>query len=335
VIPVSAPDALLADGRALAAAGSWRELHMVLRARATEVATSPALITLYTEALLRTGSPRDARAWLLAHEGTVVLSGDRSAVRRVANLSGAANFELGELDDAAASFERALELARADGDDLLIARATNNLAVIANIRGRHEEALSLYALALPAYQRLGNANGLAESYHNMAITFRDLRQLVRADEHELRAIEFARQATNDHLVAIALVGRAELSFRRGDVAFAEVAALRAARDFAAMSDPAREADALRLCGAARLALRKFPEAREALDSAVRLAAMHGNALIEAESRRARAELGAATGSWDEALSDAERAAALFARLEARAEHAAMEEWISVRRRSMN
>jgi cytochrome c553 len=33
--------------------------------------------------------------------------------------------------------------------------------------------------------------------------------------------------------------------------------------------------------------------------------------------------------------DAERAAALFARLEARAEHAAMEEWISVRRRSMN
>ncbi len=311
---MSASDSLLSTSRALAAAGSWTELVTLLRARMAEARTSPALITLYTEALLRTGSPRDARTWLGEHESTVVLSGDRAATRRVANLCGAADVELGALEDAARSFERALELARADEDDLLVARATNNLAVLANIRGRHEEALGLYAVALPAYQRLGNPNGLAESYHNIAITFRDMRELEWADEHERREIEFARQAENDHLVAIALVGRAELSFRRGDAALAEVTALRAARELAAIPDRSREADALRLCGAARLALGKLGEARKVLDSAVHLAEVHGSALIEAECRRTRAQHSAATGAWEDALADAERAAEILDRL---------------------
>lgn len=313
---MSASESLLAASRALAATGSWTELVKLLRARMAEVRTSPALITLYTEALLRTGSPRDARAWLGEHEGTVVLSGDRASMRRAANLCGAADVELGALEDAARSFERALELARTDEDDLLVARATNNLAVLANIRGQHEEALGLYAVAVPAYQRLGNPNGLAESYHNIAITFRDMRELEWADEHERRAIEFARQASNNHLVAIALVGRAELSFRRGDAALAEVTALRAARDLAAIPDRSREADALRLCGAARLALGKLREAREVLDSAVSLAEVHGSALIEAECLRTRAEHSAATGAWPKAIADAERAAEIFRRLKA-------------------
>ena len=328
---MSASDSLIATSRALAASGSWTELCTLLRAHIADVRTSPALITLYTEALLRTGSPRDARTWLGEHESTVVLSGDRASMRRAANLCGAADVELGALDDAARSFARALELARADEDDLLVARATNNLAVLANIRGQHQEALGLYAAAVPAYQRLGNPNGLAESYHNIAITFRDMRELEWADEHERRAIEFARQAANDHLVAIALVGRAELSFRRGDAALAEVTALRAARDLAAIPDRSREADALRLCGAARLALGKLAQAREALDAAVQLAEVHGSALIEAECRRTRAQHAAATDAWTDALADAERAAEIFARLHATAEHEAVRAEIEVYR----
>jgi tetratricopeptide (TPR) repeat protein len=325
---VSAPESLVTESRALAASGAWVELSALLRRREPEARTSSTLITLFTEALLRTGQPRDALAWIHAHESAVVLSGDRPAVRSAANLRGAAHVELGELDAAAASFEHALELARGDGDDLLVARATNNLAVLANIRGRHEEALGLYAVTLPAYQRLGDANGLALSYHNVAIAYRHLEQLDWADEHERRAIEFARQAANDHLVALARVGRAEVSLRRGDAALAEVTASRAARDLAAVPDPSRQADALRLCGVARLVLGRMDDAREALDAAVALASAHGSALIEAECLRARAELSGATGAWADALRDAGQAAEIFERLGNVAEGETMKAWIA-------
>jgi tetratricopeptide (TPR) repeat protein len=328
---MSVTDALLSDSRALAAAGSWSELSALLRQREPETRSSPTLITLFTEAMLRTGRPRDALAWMRDYESTVVLSGDRSALRRAANLLGAAHVELGDLEAARASFERALDLAKDDGDDLLIARATNNLAVLANIRGQHEEALGLYAVTVSAYQRLGNANGLAESYHNVAIAYRHLEQLDWADEHERRAIEFARQAANNHLVALALVGRAEVSLRRGDAALAEVTAARAARDLAAIPDLSRQADALRLCGVARLEMGRTADAREVLDTAVHLASTHGSALIEAECRRARAELLGSTGAWGDALFDAREAADIYARLGNAAEHAATDAWIEANR----
>ena len=317
-----APDSLLAACRALAARGAWEDVCAKLRPRLAETRALPALATMFTEALLRSRNPREARAWLCECESDLVLAGDRAAIRRAANLSGAANLELGELAEATSAFERALELARDDGDDLLIARATNNLAVIANIQGRHEEALRLYAHALPAYQRLGNAKGLAESYHNMAITFRDLRQLDSADEHEQRALEFARQAANAELVGMALVGRAELSFRRGDVALAEATASRVARDLSDGRDIARQGDALRLCGAARLAMGKLEAAGVVLDQAVQLASDHGNALLEAESRCVRAELGERIGELRAALNDAQVAVEIFTRLAAGADREA-------------
>ena len=324
---VMSAEVLLSQCRTLAADGSWSELCTVASEHLAAAKTSPTLITLYAEALLRTGNPRTARRWLDEQDTTLVISGDRAAIRRAVNFAGAASFEQSDLDNAKTAFERALELGRIDGDDLLVARATNNLAVISTIRGRHDEALGLYAIALPAYQRLGNVNGLAESYHNAAIALRKLRQLQSADEHEQRAAEFARQAGNKHLVALILVGRAEISLLRGDAAMAEATASRAAKELAAVHDPSRQADAIRLCGAARLALGKLVEACEALNLAVDLAMEHGNTLIEAESRWTRAQTSMALGHISAALTDAERSATYFEKLNAPAELATVKDWL--------
>lgn len=321
-------EALLSECRSLAANGLWEELRSVASARLADATASPTLITLYAEALLRTGNPRTARSWLDEQDTKLVSSGDRAAIRRAVNFAGAASFEQSDLDNAKLAFERALELGRIDGDDLLVARATNNLAVISTIRGRHDEALGLYALALPAYQRLGNVNGLAESYHNAAIALRKLRQLQAADEHEQRAAEFARQVGNEHLVALTLVGRAEISLLRGDAAMAEATAFRAAKELAAVPDPSRQADAIRLGGAARLALGKLAEACEALNIAVALAMQHGNTLIEAESRWTRAQTSMALGHVSAALADAERAATYFEKLNAPSELATVTGWLT-------
>jgi hypothetical protein len=253
--------------------------------------------------------------------------GDRAALRRAVNLLGAAQFDLGELGEAEPSFERALELGREDGDDLLVARATNNLGMIANIRGQHDRALSLYALAVTAYQRLGHTMGLAESYHNMAITFRDMKLLERADECERRAIEFAREAGNARLFALARLGRAEISLRNGDAPLAGAAARRAAADFAAIPDPIQQADALRLVGAAGLAQGNIAVARGALEAALVLARAHGDALHEAETLQVRAELGMVTGDIVGARDDARIAMGIFERLDAVHERDALARWI--------
>ena len=314
-----APDPLLTTARAQAAAGAWPEVCASLAREAEATRARPELATLMGEALLRTGSTRDARSWL---SGVLPqLEGGRNApaLRKAVNLAGAAAFELGELDDAEAMFERALELARRDNDDLTAARATNNLGAIADMRGRRDSALALYQLAIPAYQRLGHPLGLAESYHNMAITLRGASQLDGADEYERRAIEFAREAASPRLAAMAQVGRAEVCLARGDARMAAAQARRAARDFANVPDPVREADALRLTGVALLSIGDHHEARNAIERALSLAHTHGSALVEAESLRARAQLRTATGDTVGARADDDAAGVIFTRLQVRDE----------------
>ncbi|HEX6536795.1 MAG TPA: tetratricopeptide repeat protein [Gemmatimonadaceae bacterium] len=315
---------LLSTARALAARGAWEEVRALLAAAQGPAPGSAEPALLLAEARLRLGEPAGALALLDQSIPALVRAGDRPAYRRAVNLQGAARFELGDLAGAEESFARALELGNVEGDALLVARATNNLGAIANIRGRREAALTLYQLAVPAYQRIGSAVGLAESYHNMAITYRDARQLERADEYESRAIEFAREAGSARLLAMARAGRAELSLLRGDARLADAGASMAAQEYGAIPDPVGEADALRLVGAARAARGEVENALRALDRALGLAHEHGSVLIEAEALRTRAELHRAVGRSAEARADADAARAIFDRLGADEERDAVE-----------
>ncbi len=252
--------------------------------------------------------------------------GEGGTYRRAVNMLGAAQFELGELGQAATTFGRALELASEAGDALILGRATNNLGMLANIAGRREEALTRYQLAIPAYQRVGHLSGLAETCHNLAITYRDLGELEQADRHERRAIAYAREAGNPRLLAMAQVGRGDLALRRGEAAVADATARLAAEAYRRIPDHLGEADALRLAGAARTLLRAPGAAREALDRAVVLAAEHGSPLIEAEAREARARLAAAEGMWDAAAADVTAALGLYEGLGADEPGAALRRW---------
>ncbi|MEP7345368.1 MAG: tetratricopeptide repeat protein [Gemmatimonadaceae bacterium] len=318
---------LVAQARSLRSRGEWAEVCVLLEGETGSVGESLELSLILAEAWMRTGRPAEARR--LLRDALLDVEGydPDSALRSAVNLCGAAHFELGELAEAVSAFERALELSTDAADDLVAARATNNLALIANIHGEHDEALARYRTAIPMYQRLGNPVGLAESFHNMAITYRDLNQLEEADEHELRAIEFARQVENERLVAIALVGRAEVALRRGDASMAEATALRAADDFLDNRDPARRADALRLAGVARMARGRHTGARELVEAAVALAHSCGATLIEAECLRARGELSVVDGDRDAAIADAIAAIELFTQLGAQGERDALEAWV--------
>jgi len=315
---------VIATARAKAAAGAWPDvIRMLADASATP---APEAVVLLSEAYLRTGQPRAAEEWLRPRLEGVDRGGDRSAGRRALNLYGVAAFELGHLEDAEGAFSRALELARTDGDDLLIARAMNNLGQIANVRGAHESALTSYQLALPVYQRLGNQRGLAETYHNMAITYRDLGQLQRADECERRTMEYARELPHPRLVALAQAGRAEATLQSGDAALALAGARRAAEEFAGLGDPAGEADAWRIQGLAAASLGRYPEALEAVRKAITLADRHMNPVIEGEARRALAEIALLSGDGVTARREVDLAAKLLERAGAKGAAERVREW---------
>ena len=321
-------DSILARARASADAGAWGEVLALLEPRAATCQRDGASALLYGEALIYTGNERKAVHWLRGTAPRLGEAGDKAAQRRAVNMIGAACLALGELDDASGEFVRARDLATQAQDLLVLARATNNLGAIANMQGDHEQALSHYRLALPTFQRLGQRRGLASSYHNLAITYRDLGELEEADEHELRAIEHATDGGVPRLAAMGRVGRAEVALRRGDAAFAESTARIARDEFARLGDPQNEADASRLIGAACTAQRRFAEALEAFDRALEIARARGHALNEAETLRDRAELYMAQGQLASARDDARSAIALFDRLGATRERDALRKRIN-------
>lgn len=318
---------LRARAQRLAAAGAWPDAGALLLENAPRIRQHPECATLLAESLVRTGRAREARGWLDEVLPVIEASEDRASLRRATVLNGAAHFELGELDSARRAFSDALELARADADDSLVARAMNNLGAIANIEGDWTGALTLYHLAISAHQRLGDTRGLAECFHNMAITIRDLGRFEEADELEQRSAEFARDAKQPILVSIARLGRAELALRRGDATLAEAGARRVAQEFGAAGEFVREADAQRLAGVACTVAGKYREARALLNFAVERSQLHGAILNLAEALRSRAELLAATSEPMAALDDARAALGLFGQLHATEDTAALLRWM--------
>lgn len=326
-----AMDALRLESRRLADAGSWAQVTALLADSESAVRDHPECATLFGEALLKVGRAREASFWFAALLRRLESSPDRATLRRAALLAGHAHLEVGEMQAARRAFERGFDIARLDGDDIVAARAMNNLGIVANIEGRHEDALALYHLTLSVWQRLGSSRGMAECYHNMAITYRDLGRLDDADEFERKSVEFAHDAANERLAALARLGRAELALRRGDAALAEVSARRVAVGFARLGDPVREADALRLAGVACTAQGKYAAADELIERALTAMHAHGAVLNEAEAWRARAELRAATGDIHAAVWDARRAMDLFASLKALRETRDLAQWIATLR----
>jgi len=304
-------DLLRANAAAHAASSEWIVLRHLLTQHEAIAAADAQLATLRAEAELRTGRPREAHQWIARVLSTIEQSGDRHSRRRALNLRAVAALELGELEEAQQTFVAVLELAYNDGDELLTARVLNNLGALADMRDRLDDAVTAYEQAIPAYQRLGDARGLAETHHNLAMSFRHHGQTREAEDHERQAIGYAREARHTTLESLARLGMAELKLAAGDAPLAEAMARHAADRFVTCGDGLREADAFRVVAAACLAQHKLGAADDALRHACQLAVARGARLLEAELRQLASELYLAVGRTDVAREAADQAAQLF------------------------
>jgi tetratricopeptide (TPR) repeat protein len=282
------PVSLRNRASALVADGDWIALWELLRNESTPVLLEdPRLAYHAAEALYHTGRMDELAEYADAYERAARDAADLAGTMKALNLGGIAAFELGRTKDAEARFDLLMELAEAEYDREMLARAANNLGALSNLKGRWHEAIAYYNLAIPLYQKLGWTRGVAQSLHNLGMSYRDLDRLEDSVDAYKQSVVLAYEIDYQPLVAMAMTGRAETELRRGDGELArELAArgLRLARD---VGDPISEAEALRVCGLVRAASAEHaPDgARSDFREALRLARETGNTLLEAEVQR--------------------------------------------------
>ena len=208
--------------RNLLGAGRFQEaLEQFRQASAVPDSRRPDVQLLAATAATRVGQLDLGTNLGIEALGQFSTRGDRDGRMRTLNLLGAIHWEQGRIAEAQWCFADALHLARQLEDSLMLARASNNLASVAHLQGRSDEAAALYRGALLAYQRLGDRRGLAETYHNLGFAYRQAGELRESESAADNAVRHAEVVGEPALLALVLGAKAELSIERGDHALAE------------------------------------------------------------------------------------------------------------------
>ncbi len=308
--------ALLFELRALTERGRHRDvLGRLEQLSADTLERRTVYALLAAEAHGRLGAHAEAERWAQAALAIARARGERHAELRARNYQGAIALERGDVDAAEPHFAAALELARSLEDHAAQARCLNNLGIIANLRSEPRAALASYQLALAAYQQAGLMRGMAETQHNIGISWRDLGDYARALAAADEAVRLADQQVRDEaLSAQAIAGRAELHLLQGDAELAAAELALAAAAYERLQHPVGLAEVWRLQAGVARARSDWPAAVALLSRAAALARGQGSAHTLAEIERDLGVALEASGDRAGARAARERAAGLYHRL---------------------
>lgn len=292
--------------------------------------TTPQIRMLAAQAAARLGEFEVSARLTASARQEFEIADDVDGILESSNLLGAIAFERGRIRDAERHFTAVATLAETHGRARFAARSANNLGSIASLRGNSVPACALHQRALGVYEAIGDMRGIAETCHNMALGLRESGALDRAWESSGRAVECAEQVGDPGLIALTLLGRAELSIESasydeamGDIERAELLA------WAEGNEPHR-LEAARL--SALVALRRG-NAEEAYRGASLVQARASEAqfaLLAAEGRSLAALALKALGRHTEAVGAREAATVAFRTLGATAHLARLSrEWESI------
>lgn len=197
--------------RDLVAAARYREaLELFLESCEAAMPLSPEAQMLAAGAASRIGEFELSSVLAGTAQTAFRLAGNDDGMLECINLLGAIAFERGCIEDAEARFRTVLELAEGTNRPRFAARSANNLANIAHLRDQREYANSLYEKALAAYRRVEDERGIVETGHNLVLSNRAVLGAEAALLACSRSVETAERLGVDGLIALTLLGRAEL-----------------------------------------------------------------------------------------------------------------------------
>jgi tetratricopeptide (TPR) repeat protein len=304
----------------LADAGRYPELLTYLGERSpSEVEQSPMLALLTSIGHSRLGRLDLGQQWSLVALSRARILGDRRLELRALNVCGAIALERGGIDQATLFFTRAQEEAMQDNDMATLGRCANNLGIIANMQGDYPRAVGAYTRAIAAYQAARHDRGIAESQHNLGITYREQGHLDLAMQAADAAVREAGRLGDQRLTAQALAGRAEIRVMRGEPGLAILEAERALAVHRELKDVVRETEDLRIVALSLGVAGKTDDAEQMLREVIDRATEHARPLLVAMAQRDLAYLLAREGEIAAAKEVARTARATFHRLGAKVE----------------
>jgi tetratricopeptide (TPR) repeat protein len=279
----------LRDARAAVRAGRFQDAAVTLAELPPEVREGAEWYLLSAMVSWRLGQFAASRREALEARARYRARGDTDGEMRAVNVAAAGAFGLGALAEADEGFHQALQLAREMRDDLMVARCSNNLGNVALYLARHEAAHGFYRVARAGFERLGFEHGVAETWINSAITWRDMGRHDHALQAADDALEYAEAAEAPRLIGEALANRGAALAALGEVALGRFLVVRGLTLVRAEGDRFAEPDLLRILGTMARADGDHEAAlrlgREALGLALQLA--HPWTIAEAQRDLAR------------------------------------------------
>src|SRR5438046_6334256 len=275
----------------LADAGRYGELLTYLSARSQEeLEQSPMLTLLCGIAHSRLGRLDLGQQWAMVAQLRARMLGDRTLEVRALNVSGAVALERGGIDEASYFFTRAQEQAMQDNDMATVGRCANNLGIIANMQGDYARAVGAYTRAIAAYEQAGFHRGIAETRHNLRITYRDQGRLDHALEAADAAVRDAEWLNDRGFKAQALAGRAEIRLAQSEPELAIREDQEALAIHRERNDGVLETEDLRIVAVALGLAGRQRDAEDMLRAVIARATQHAAPLLVASAQRDLASL---------------------------------------------
>ncbi len=310
--------ALLAQASAFERGGAPRDAEaaynsvIVTAARQGDQATLAEAFRRRAVLAHQAGDSMQARSALKQSYAVTMLLGDRRLTASTLNTLGGVELETRNLDAAEDALTEASELA---GDDPeLLARISQNLGIVANIRGDHGAAEVHYRRSLAAYEAFSDLHGSAIARHNLGMLAADRGDNREAIAHFQLCESLARESGDAHLGALCRVNYGEVLLALGRRSEARRVVEDAQHTFEALEahfDVPDVQRVLALCDRADGLLR---QAESRLVAARELARIADARLIEAEVARDLGRVYAETGRPAEAQTAFKEAALTFAEM---------------------
>ena len=283
---------------------------------AADPAEASSLVRWIARTFQEEGQPDVALDCLDAALAIADAHNDLGAKGHAINLQAIVHWHQGALDEAERLYHEARKTAMRAGEDRLAAMTSQNLGVIANIRGDFDTALHHYEASLAAYRALGLPSDVCVALNNLGLLYTHLEQWERARSAYAEALQIADVLGNVSTRIMIEVNAAESLVAQSSLREAREACDRAMALSRAAQDARAHGELYKVYGIIARELGDLGDSESFLLHAQEIAEQRQNLLLLAEVTKEKAELHHRQGRNRDTLQCLNRAHRLFAQLRA-------------------
>lgn len=195
---------------------------------------------------------------------------DNSGLGNCEFLYGTMYLEKGDLETANIRFENCLNYIDKEKDKSLVAMVDVNYGIIKYIEGNYKESIAFYDKGLKYFAEDGDLRRVAEVMHNIGMIHQKNEQFNLAQEHFLKSISIAKDASYLPIMGLSYLNLAEIYSHTGEYEQSLTAADKAMKICYRINDKLSIAEVYKIKGIIYRKQFKYPDAEELLLTSLRL-----------------------------------------------------------------